>query len=114
MPAPRHHAEIQESLQDPYRALAIAFLPRAQERLTRLAADFEEETTESLRRALHNLAGTAGSYGLRSLHGVLADIERELVALGDVLSAEWRTASQLRVLALAEELAHELADEDPA
>ena len=107
MPTPRHRAEIEENLQEPFRALAIAFLPRAHARLTQLAADFVQGTAADLRLALHNLAGTTGSYGLRSLHAVLVAVEQDLSACGEDLSPELRTDSRRRVLALAQELADE-------
>ncbi|MEO0325141.1 MAG: Hpt domain-containing protein [Myxococcota bacterium] len=69
-------------MNDPLAELARAFVPRARERAAvlreLLEAAQEPEGIERARREAHNLAGTAGSYGLAAFGAAVKRIESAL------------------------------------
>ena len=85
-------------MSDPFAELARAFIPRARERASALRGLLEaaedHESIEAARREAHNLAGTAGSYGLAAFGEAVKRIETSLreASLDDALPGPRRDA----------------------
>lgn len=71
-----------------YQPLSRAFVSKAAVRLRALAASGCSGSRDAALREVHNLKGTSGSYGLRTLQAALAQLEFDVTGMPDEQALE--------------------------